>query len=212
MNIECAIFDFDGTLFDSMPVWKGLKFKFFESLGIVINDDDRQIFSGLFLMEALPLAKKRFNLSETIDELYSKFWELLKEEYLKSARPKNDIMEFLEKLKHKGVKMGIATATGEEAIIPLLKKYNMLHYFSSIYSTYTVNAPKTEPKVYDIVRKQLGSNKKETWVFEDALYAAKTAKINGYNVVGIFEPSEHQQDELKDIVDIFIKNYREIII
>ena len=156
MNIKCAIFDFDGTLFDSMPIWKGLKFEFFESIGISLTEEDKKIFSGLFLMDALPLAKDRFNLKESLEDLYFAFWNMLSIKYIEKATPKNDIITFLEKLKQNNVKMGIATATGEMAIIPLLEKYNMLRYFSSIKSTYTVNAQKSNPKVYDVVRNELG--------------------------------------------------------
>ena len=106
--------------------------------------------------------------------------------------------------------MGIATATGEKALIAVLEKYNMLHYFSAIYSTYTVGASKTEPRVYDVVLNELGTDKNTTWVFEDALYAARTAKANGYNVVGIYDKSEPEQEELKKTVDIYIKNYCEL--
>lgn len=210
MNITGAIFDFDGTLFDSMPLWKGLKFKFFEKMGITLTEQDKKDFSGLFLMEALPLAKERFNLKESFEELLEMFFALLSEKYLEKALPKNDIIEFLEKLKRKGVKMGIATATGESALIPLLKKYGMLDYFSAIYSTYTVGAAKTESKVYDIVCEEIGTPKETTWIFEDALYAAKTAHENGYNVVGIFDKSEPKAEELKQTVDIYIHNYSEI--
>lgn len=210
MKITCAIFDFDGTLFDSMPLWKGLKFEFFNNLGIVLTEQDKKDFSGLFLVDALPLAKKRFALNESIDELYSMFWKLLCQKYLEKALPKNNIIPFLQKLKNMNVKMGIATATGEEALIPLLKKYDMLDYFSSIYSTYTVGASKDNPKVYDTVLAELNEDKKTAWIFEDALYAAKTAKQNGYNVVGIFDKSEPCQQELIDTVDIFINDYNEI--
>ena len=210
MNITCAIFDFDGTLFDSMPLWKGLKFEFFDNMGIILTEQDKKDFSGLFFVDALPLAKKRFALSESIDELYSMFWELLCQKYLDKALPKNDIIPFLQKLKSMNVKMGIATATGEEALIPLLKKYDMLHFFSSIYSTYTVGASKDNPKVYDTVLSELNCDKETTWIFEDALYAAKTAKQNGYNVVGIFDNSEPHQQELRDTVDLFINDYNEI--
>ncbi len=210
MKITGAIFDFDGTLFDSMPIWKGLKFEFFEKLGIKLTEQDKKDFSGLFLTDALPFAIKRFNLKESLEELYSIFWELLKEKYLANALPKNDIIYFLDKLKNKGVKMGIATATDETAIIPLLKKFNMLHYFSTIYSIYTVEAPKSEPKIYDVVCKDLGVDKNSTWIFEDALYAAKTAHDNGYKVVGIFDKSEPNHQQLKETADIYIHNYSEI--
>ena len=86
----------------------------------------------------------------------------------------------------------------------------MFHYFEEIYSTYTVGASKTEPKVYDVVLNALGTEKETTWVFEDALYAAKTAKKAGYNVVGIYDKSEPEQEELKNLVDIYIHNYSEL--
>lgn len=210
MNITGAIFDFDGTLFDSMHVWKGIRHNFFEFLGIELTDEDVEAFSGLFLREAMYLAIERFDLKETYEELLEKLFEYIKGRYLKETEPKNDIIKFLEKLKAKGVKMGIATATGEPALKAVLEKYNMLHYFSAIYSTYTVGASKTEPKVYDVVLEELGTPKETTWVFEDALYAATTAKANGYNVVGIYDVSEPRWEELKTLADIFIYNYNEL--
>ena len=210
MNITGAIFDFDGTVFDSMHIWKGVKFQFFDRIGLVLNEEQREEFKKLFLLDAIELAKTRFDLKMTDKELFEEFFRLIKEKYLADTKPKNDIIEFLEKLKAKGVKMGIATATGEPALIAVLEKFNMLHYFEEIYSTYTVGASKTEPKVYDVVLNELGTEKETTWVFEDALYAAKTAKKAGYNVVGIYDKSEPEQEELKDLVDIYIHNYSEI--
>ena len=210
MNITGAIFDFDGTVFDSMHIWKGVKFQFFDRIGLVLNEEQREEFKKLFLLDAIELAKTRFDLKMTDKELFDEFFTLIKEKYLADTKPKNDIIEFLEKLKAKGVKMGIATATGEPALIAVLEKFNMLQYFSCIYSTYTVGASKTEPKVYDVVLNELGTEKQTTWIFEDALYAAKTAKKAGYNVVGIYDKSELEQDELKNLVDIYIHNYSEL--
>lgn len=210
MNITGAIFDFDGTLFDSMPIWKGIRYKFFDKLGLKLSPEDEEAFKGLYLRESLILAKERFNMKESYDELFNMFFDYIKSRYLLEAEPKNDIIEFLEKLRKKGVKMGIATATGEPALEAVLEKYGMLGYFSAIYSTYTVGAAKTEPKVYDVVLEKIGTAKETTWIFEDALYAAKTAKANGYNVVGIYDKSEEKTDEMKQLVDIYIHNYNEI--
>ncbi len=210
MNITGAIFDFDGTLFDSMHVWKGYKNNFFNYLGIKLTQEDEEAFKGLFLRETFLLAIERFKLDKTYEELLTELFQYIKGRYLTETEPKNDVVEFLEKLKSKGVKIGIATATGEPALKAVLEKYGMLHYFSAIYSTYTVGASKTEPKVYDVVLEELGTPKEKTWVFEDALYAAKTAKANGYNVVGIYDKSEPKQDELKELVDKYIHNYKEL--
>lgn len=210
INITGAIFDFDGTLFDSMHVWRGYKDNFFNYLGIELTDDDREAFKGLFLRETFLLAIERFKLDKTYEELLSHLFDYIKGRYMVEAEPKNDIREFLEKLKEKDVKIGIATASGEPAVCAVMEKFDMLHYFSAIYSTYTVGASKTEPRVYDVVLNELGTDKETTWVFEDALYAAKTAKANGYNVVGIYDKSEPHQEELKEIADIYINNYSEL--
>jgi len=210
MNITGAIFDFDGTLFDSMFIWKGIKYKFLDKLELKLTAEDEEAFRGLYLRESLILAKERFNMKESCEELFLMFFNYLKELYLAEAEQKNDIIPFLEKLKAMGVKMGIATATGEPALEAVLEKYGMRDYFSVILSTYTVGASKTDPLVYDRVLEELGTDKASTWVFEDALYAAKTAKANGYNLVGIYDESEPETAALERISDIYIHNYAEI--
>ena len=210
MEITGAIFDFDGTLFDSMHIWKGVRNKFFDKIGLKLTSEDEEAFRGLYLRESIILAKERFNITESYEELLSLFFDYIKERYLTEAEPKNDIIDFLDKLKAKGVKMGIATATGEPALEAVLKKYGMLDYFSEIYSTYTVGASKREPKVYDVVLEKLGTDKETTWVFEDALYAAETVKANGYNLVGIYDKSEENTNQLEKLSDIYIHNYSEI--
>ena len=71
INITGAIFDFDGTLFDSMHVWRGYKDNFFNHLGIELTEDDIEAFKGLFLRETFLLAIERFNLDKTYEELLS---------------------------------------------------------------------------------------------------------------------------------------------
>lgn len=210
MEITGAIFDFDGTLFDSMHVWKGIRFRYFEKMGFELTEEDKEAFRGLYLTESLLLAKERFNLSQSYEELLADFFDYIRERYMNEAEPKNDIVEFLKKLKARGVPMGIATATGESALTAVLEKYGMLGYFSVILSTYTVGAPKTSPLVYDRVLEELGTDKETTWVFEDALYAARTVKANEYNLVGIYDKSEPETKELEKISDIYIHEYKEI--
>ena len=210
MKITGAIFDFDGTLFSSMHIWRGVRFTFLEYLGITLTDEDKKAFEGLTLIESLKYSQEKFGITENGDDLFTLFFDYIRSRYLVDACPKNDIIEFLEKLKTNGVKIGIATATAEYALKAVLEKYGMLDYFSVILSTYTVGAAKTQPKVYDTVLDELGTDKETTWVFEDALYAAKTAKANGYNLVGIYDVTEENTAELKEIADIYIHNYAEL--
>ena len=99
MNITGAIFDFDGTLFDSMPAWIGIRELFFSSIGIEMTEDDKEFFRGKFTSEALPLAIDRFQLKMSYEDLLAAFFDYLTQRYLNMAVPKNDIIDFLEKLK-----------------------------------------------------------------------------------------------------------------
>ena len=101
INITGAIFDFDGTLFDSMHVWKGYKDNFFKHLGIELTEEDKEAFKGLFLRETFLLAIERFNLDKTYEELLATLFDYIKSRYMVETEPKNDIKEFLEKLKAK---------------------------------------------------------------------------------------------------------------
>ena len=210
MEITGAIFDFDGTLFDSMQIWVNIKERYFAHHGITLTPEDYEAFKGLRLQEVIGIANERFNMNMTGRELFNDFFGFIEKCYMDEAEPKNDIVEFLDKLKAKGVRMGIATATSESALSALLSKFGMLDYFSQIYSVYTVGASKEDSKVYDVVLEKLGTDKQTTWVFEDALYAAKTAKESGYNLVAIYDRSEPNAGELEAIADIYIHNYSEI--
>ncbi len=209
MKITGAIFDFDGTLFDSMHVWHGIRYKFIEKLGITFTKEDEEAFKGLYLRESLILAKERFALELTMQEIFDKFFDYIKERYLVEAEPKNDIIEFLKKLKANGVKIAIATASGTPAVEAALKKFGMREYFDAIYSTYDVGAAKTEPTVYRVTHDAIGTPKESTWIFEDALYAAKTAKADGFKVVAIYDKSEPNQKELKALADEYVFNFVE---
>ncbi len=210
MEITGAIFDFDGTLFDSMHLWKGAKFRFFDVLGLQLTPEDKEYFKNLFLIEAIEKACVKYNLKYTEKELQAIFFDMMRELYIQDAKPKNDIIDFLKKLRSKGVKIAIATATGEKALEAVIEKYNMSEYFDAVYSTYTVGASKRSPKVYDVALDAIGTPKETTWVFEDAVYAATTAKENGYNVVGIFDKSEPDQEKLKLLSDYYIYDYSEL--
>ena len=74
MNITGAIFDFDGTVFDSMHIWKGVKFQFFDRIGLVLSEEQREEFKNLFLLEAIEVAKTRFDLKMTNKELFNEFF------------------------------------------------------------------------------------------------------------------------------------------
>ena len=101
--ITGAILDFDGTLFDSMHIWKTVKMDFLIDLGLEITEADRDYFAGHLHPEVLRMARERFGLRESFEELRTMFFDYLRKHYMEKAAPKRDILSFLELLREKGI-------------------------------------------------------------------------------------------------------------
>ena len=104
--------------------------------------------------------------------------------------------------------MCIATATDRPLIEAALKRFDMCKYFSEIFTCKSVGHSKKEPHIYREAIKSLGTDKSDTVVFEDALYAAHTAKKDGFFTVGIYDSHEEGQMDMRALVDCYIDDYR----
>ncbi|MCD7827276.1 MAG: HAD family phosphatase [Clostridiales bacterium] len=210
MKITGAIFDFDGTVFDSMDIWADMGSVYLKRIGIEASAEIAPAFLNLSLNKAIQTAKEMYGVEKSTESIISDVFELLTERYLREGSPKNDVIPFLERLRKKGVKMCIATATNEEPVAAALEKYDMLKYFGRIFTTANVGEGKTSPKMFRQALEFLGTEKSSTWVFEDSLYSAKTAKDDGFNVVGVYDKSELNPREMRDTADIYIKMFGEL--
>ena len=82
MKITGAIFDFDGTLFSSMHIWRGVRFTFLEHLGITLTDEDKKAFDSLTLIESLKYSQEKFGIAENGDDLFTIFFDFIRSRYL----------------------------------------------------------------------------------------------------------------------------------
>jgi haloacid dehalogenase superfamily, subfamily IA, variant 3 with third motif having DD or ED len=92
----------------------------------------------------------------------------------------------------------------------VLKKYDVEKYFDEMINCEMVGADKTEPKIFEEAMKLLGGSKDDTVIFEDAYYAIKTAKNADFKVVGVYDEVEDEPDKVKEIVDLYIEDYKDI--
>jgi HAD superfamily hydrolase (TIGR01509 family) len=132
---------------------------------------------------------------------------MISDYYKDSLQLKEGARELLEYLKINQVPLCIATATASPLVEVALERLDLIKYFESIHSCVDVGKGKDNPEVFIQAQKSLGTPLKETWVFEDALYAATTAKEAGFTVVGVHDKSaEHHQEELKVLCDYYIES------
>ena len=102
--------------------------------------------------------------------------------------------------------MCVASATAEPLMEACLSRLGVAHYFQFLLSCETVGAGKNRPDVYFAAAERLGAEPEEIAVYEDALYAARTAKEAGFYVVGVYDDSASGHwDELKELADEWMK-------
>lgn len=193
----------DGTLIDSMHYWRNLGREYLRSKGVMGNlDEIIERIKPMTMMESAALFVEEFHLPLTDREAAAEMNERIEQHYREDILLKRGVKEYLERLKEAQVKMCVASATDKYLMQQCLERLGILDYFEFLISCEEVGAGKDRPDVYLAASRRLGGMPEETAVYEDALYAVRTAKKAGYYVVGIFEEcAAHKWDEVKAQAD-----------
>ena len=210
-KISAAIFDLDGTLIDSMPIWNDLSFNFLTARGVTPKPDLRDRVSTMFLRESSQYVVDEYNLDCTADDVLDFMHEQIDNFYINLVPPKEDVIPFLERLKNAGIKMCVATATERRLAIPALEHNGMLGYFDEIFTCAELGVSKRDPLVFEKALEHLGTEKKETYVFEDSYHAVETAAKAGFPVAAVCDQSAADKEkELREISKVFFYKYKEL--
>ena len=204
-NINYAIFDMDGTLLDSMHIWDTASGAFLMMRGIIPKEFD--LFRKQGYRTGISYMIKEYNLNMSFDEVLDGLQEILWFYYSNIAPIKDGVKDFLQSLKDNGVKMVVATATESGMAKKALERNGILGYFEDVISMHEIGIHKNDPAAFEYVKNAIHAEG-VGYVFEDALYAIKTAKSAGYKVIGIEDYSnEDDRNEIKKTVDFYAENY-----
>ena len=146
--LKGAIFDMDGTLIDSMEAWETVGERYLKTFDIIPDKDFRERISALSLNAVAPYLKERYGIERTYQEIKDGINKAMEDFYFNESELKNGVLEFLEKLKSKGVKMCLATATDRYLVEKVLKRNKIDGYFDRIFTCSEVNAGKTKPDIF----------------------------------------------------------------
>lgn len=214
MNKKYAIFDLDGTLVDSMGWWKGLAEEFLRSQGVeAIPDSLLSQIKTMTIPESADLFIHTFGIPGTASSVAGEMNALMERHYREDISLKPGVKACLKGLRENGVRMCVASATSSELMEACLKRLGTADYFEDVLSCEDVGAGKTRPDIYLEAAGRMGAVPKDTAVYEDALYAVKTAKQAGFYVVGVYDEescrTEKEKNNLKTLADEFIENWEE---
>ena len=187
MNKKFCIFDMDGTLVDSMGYWERLGIEYLMERGVSQARAEQAFgqISSMTLLQAVEFMLDTLNLSGTPQEMIDGMQKVMENHYRQDVPLKPGIRDYLEKLKARGCRMCVATATAEPLARICLERLGIAHYFEFLLSCESIGVGKGSPDIYLMAAQKLGGTPEETAVFEDALYAAQTAKSAGFYTVGV---------------------------
>mgnify|MGYP000225934421 CR=1 FL=1 len=111
MRLQSAIFDMDGTLLDSMPIWRDLGTSVLRGLGIEPEPETDEMLKTLSLRHGIAYCKEHYHLPQTEEELIGRVVDRVADFYQHEVQAKPGVDKFLSLLKMEGVWMYVATAT-----------------------------------------------------------------------------------------------------
>lgn len=209
MRVRGAIFDMDGTLLDSMPLWENVGAKYLRSQGVEPPDDLREQLRGVSMAELSGYFRAHFGLQRTTRQIIDGIYALIDGGYRYQVQLKPGVPELLHALRRQGARLCVATATDRPMVELALGRLAVLPLFDFILTCSEVNANKNSPLIFEKCLARLGVARQETIVFEDAWHAVRTAKLAGFPVAAVADPSAGDRAAaIRALADWYIEDYR----
>ncbi|MEG1593469.1 MAG: HAD family phosphatase [Oscillibacter sp.] len=210
MRLQSAIFDMDGTLLDSMHIWKDLASDLVRSQGFEPEPGLGAKLKTMSLRQSTEYCKRVYGMTQSVEEMDALITAMVEDFYRNHVTAKPGVEKVLSLLKMQGVWMYVATATNRPLAETALSHAGLSDYFRGMVTCDEAHHGKDNPAVFERAMVRLQSNKRDTVVFEDSLQAILTAKAAGFRVAGVYDPSaEEEQDGIRAAADYYIRSFED---
>ena len=210
-DIKAVIFDMDGVIIDSEPLWRKAMIHSFNEVGIPFSDEHCRLTTGLRFKEVADFWFKKHTIThvsiDNFDELViNRLCDLISED----GKPMKGVNEILPYLKENGFKIGVGTSSNTKLMHKVIEVLNIGHYFDSLTSAEFLEYGKPHPHVFLNCAKALTIKPNECLVIEDSINGIIAAKAAQMKVVAIpeeinknnpkFAVADFNVDSLLDII------------
>ena len=209
MRYQAIIFDLDGTLIDSMQLWRQVDVEFLTKRGIEVPAD---LFDSIpggngFIQTALYF-KERFGLSDSVESIMDEWTHMVEKHYSSDVKLKEGAFDLLQSIRRSDIKMGLATSNSLHLARTVLQANGVLSYFSVLSTGDMQLRGKPYPDIFLNCAKLLKVEPEACLAVEDTLTGVQAAKAAGMRTFAIFdEDSIPFWPQIKKVADLAFEDY-----
>ncbi len=194
--IKAVIFDMDGLLIDSEPLWRKAEIEVFAKCGIILSDDDCRKTTGMRVDEVIKhwatiYPKAKLNVNETLNAIMEKVTALV----VDKGEAMSGVYRTIEFFKNKNMLLALASASNYNLISTVVNKLNIKQEFATIESAENLQYGKPHPEIFLTTANKLNVRPEECLVFEDSLYGVLAGKAAKMKVVAVPEEANYNKKE-----------------
>ena len=209
--VQTYLFDFDGTLVDSMPTYEKSLLRILDENKVSYADDLIKTITPLGIVAT---AEYCINLGLDLskEEFIGLMEKYMLEAYFYHIPAKENVIDVLRKLKRRGADLNILTASPHITLDACLKRLGIYDLFTNVWSCDDFDTTKTDPQIYLKIAQKLGKQPYDILFLDDNFHADKTAKQAGMKVCGVYDDSSKDViDDIKQITDCYIYNFSQLL-
>lgn len=201
--IRGIVFDFDGTLLDSMGLWETLPYEYLQSKGKETTENLVQVFQSFTMKQSAIYYKEHYGVQGSVDSIIKEIEDLIAYKYANELLLKPKTIPFLKRAKDLGISMCIATTSNRSLVQSSLKHHGISEYFECILTCLEYDTTKEESKIYEKACEALRLKKSEVLVIEDNYTALKTAHEAGFRCCAIQDAYESRP--IQEVSDLYME-------
>ena len=206
------LFDFDGTLVDSMPTYGAMMLRILDENHVSYPEDILKIVTPLGFLYTARYYIEHLNLQKSEEELVATMNEYAIDAYTHRVPAKEHVIEVVRALKERGADLNVLTASPHATLDPCLKRLGIYDLFTNVWSCEDFGTTKADPNIYRMAAARMGVPVNEVLFLDDNYNADKTAKEAGAMVCGVYDKSsEEYTDEIKAVSDYYIRDFSELL-
>ncbi len=207
-DIQAVIFDLDGSLVDSMWIWKQIDIDYLGRFGYQLPKNLQSEIEGMSFLETALYMQKRFDIPQKVEEMIADWNRMAWDKYENQVFLKPGAAQFLQECKNRNIKLGIASSNSRELVENVIQARGLQGLFGCIMTGSDNVRGKPAPDIYLCAAKGLAVEPKYCLVFEDIVQGILAGKNAGMRVCAVEDTySAHQREEKRQLADYYIEDY-----